>query len=585
VTHGPTLGRLGSEHVGVWIRTKTPTSFIVRYGTTEDSLDLRSKGGKTELRKDNTGWLLVSGLESNTRYFYRVYTGPDLAIEGPEGTFKTLPADDDYRDESVNPKGLFNFQFEFACGNQQQGTGPEPVDQPVYDTMLREISNEIHFSILNGDWLYERHREFSPEQWADQVGIPDSQIPEILQIVPHLAGVWENYKSYLNRGQSLSKWQRNMPSFFVLDDHELLDDIRGAGSPGFRDHRAVYRDIGVRGWYDYLGWSNPNNFSQDIFFGEGGMTEGSDLLRDEQADFRNLDLELAATLHVHWGGDTAYRREKRYDGVGGRPNAGVYEIKEIVDRNTLRINPPARASATVPYSVGRRNYFEMNSSNCAFFFLDTRSHRQIPIQAQPDKPGQSILGQGQKSWLKSAMDSSKADFLFVVSSVNFLVPHILDVGGRPGPDKWTGQHDSWTGFPRERKEMLDFWNELGKPVFLLTGDLHASFAVKITETVWEFASGAHTSGTARAASGGDYPASGPFTYQGMSGEIRWSTHRRSDSRGRQPIYCVVQVNNTYSSPTEENPSRHAVFPKPQVVFQFLDGYTGKLLYAEAVAAK
>ena len=29
----------------------------------------------------------------------------------------------------------------------------------------------------------------------------------------------------------------------------------------------------------------------------------------------------------------------------------------------------------------------------------------------------------------------------------------------------------------------------GKPVFILTADLHNSFAIKVTDRVWEFASG------------------------------------------------------------------------------------------------
>ena len=43
--------------------------------------------------------------------------------------------------------------------------------------------------------------------------------------------------------------------------------------------------------------------------------------------------------------------------------------------------------------------------------------------------------------------------------------------------------DSWTAFLHERERLIDFWDGLGKPVFVLTGDLHNSFAVQVSERV------------------------------------------------------------------------------------------------------
>ena len=124
-------------------------------------------------------------------------------------------------------------------------------------------------------------------------------MPEILRIAPTLAGVWENYKVYLDRGRNLAHYHRNVPTFFTFDDHEVLNDVWGAGSPGLRDRRAAFRDIGVQAWYDYLAWSNPVAFSQGIRFGRAEMKAGSDVLTDREANFADLDLEQAATLHVH----------------------------------------------------------------------------------------------------------------------------------------------------------------------------------------------------------------------------------------------------------------------------------------------
>ena len=43
----------------------------------------------------------------------------------------------------------------------------------------------------------------------------------------------------------------------------------------------------------------------------------------------------------------------------------------------------------------------------------------------------SLLGEKQKQWLVEEMRKSDADFFFVVSSVNFMVPHVgPGAGGR-----------------------------------------------------------------------------------------------------------------------------------------------------------
>ena len=70
-------------------------------------------------------------------------------------------------DPKWNPDGLFNFSFEFACGNNQiprYGLGPQ---LPTYQTMMKTgVAEDINFAILNGDWLYEIRRDYNAMQWA-----------------------------------------------------------------------------------------------------------------------------------------------------------------------------------------------------------------------------------------------------------------------------------------------------------------------------------------------------------------------------------------------------------------------------------
>ena len=590
ITHGPMLGRVGAHQIGVWARTARPSSFLVRYGTSPDQLTTYSEPIETTLGRDNTGWGVVTGLEASTEYFYQVVTSrQDDANPLHSGSFRTLPDPAALQHAEVNPRGDFNFSFEFACGNNQnpaQGLGH---GLPTYNQMLANVKDKVDFAVLNGDWLYEEKRDYSPAQWLGQVGAAEDETPRLLQLAPTITGVWENYKLYLSRAPNLSEWHREVPSYYTFDDHELLNDIYGTGTAGYKHRRTVFRDIGVEAWYHYLGWSNPELFTQGIHFGRTSYSAASDILEDPEADFTAIDLEQAANLHVHWGGPTAAVNDNSLDAEEGDPNAGVYDIVEILDKTKLRVTPPFRADGTQSYSIGRRSYSKMRVSNSDIFFLDTRSHRDMHDVKNPQGPGLSMIGTRQREWLMKEMKESDAEIFFVFSSVNFMIPH---VGGTPGPGGFVAdianKDEAWTVFLEDRERLIRFWDSLGKPVFVLTGDLHNSFAIKITDRVWEFASGPHNSRNHTASSEAGRPANGAFEWHGRKSEIRWSTYIRDDvpaELSRQPVYTVVQVNNVFNNPLEKGKPRWVKFPRPQIVFQYYDGFTGNLLYAESILAK
>src|SRR5690606_16411448 len=155
---------------------------------------------------------------------------------------------------------------------------------------------------------------YSPEQWRSQVWQKSGADPHIVQTAPTIVGVWENYKHFLNQSQNLVRWHREIPSFYTFDDHEILNDVWGTGSAGLRDRRAVFRDIGVRAWDDYLGWSNPVSFKQKAHFGRAKVRAGDDVLVDSDADFTKLNLAEMSNLHIHWGGPTAAVNDNALDG-------------------------------------------------------------------------------------------------------------------------------------------------------------------------------------------------------------------------------------------------------------------------------
>lgn len=577
ITHGPILGRLSHDGVGVWVRTSRPARFMVTYRI-GSVCTAQSPLGETRLENDNTGWVHISGLEPNTTYDYEVELDSGYWMKG--GSFTTLPNEDQVRN-AHNPKGLFNFSFEFGCGNNQARRGTPGPSLPGFKTMYEMFKGKIHFQIMNGDWLYEELRMTPVEKWQRMNGVSNENIPRVVQIAPTIVGVWENYKLYLSRAKNLTKWHQNIPAFFVHDDHEIINDVGGTASPGWRDRKTVFRDIGVQAWRDYLGWSNPLSDPelQGILFGKVDMKKGNDVLVDMEADFSKLDLVKATTLLVHWATPNAGVWDASLnDKVGGHPAAGVYEIVEIIDKNRLKIYPASKADGkNVSFSIGMRNYYQMRVSSCHFFMLDCRGIRQVHDKKNPWKKGVSMIGPKQKAWLKEEMSKSDADFFFVVSSVNFTIPHV----GPGPPDK----DEAWTVYMDEREELINFWDGLGKPVFVLTGDLHNSFAIKITDRVWEFASGPHNSSNHLLEHEAGRQPNGDFEYNGRKVNIRWSSFFLNDVTIRSyPFFCVVQVNNVFNNPLKLGENRWVAYPQPHVIFKYYDGLNGELMYAEAIAA-
>ena len=185
ITHGPMLGRPGTDSMGIWIRTSEPGEFTVQTGLKDGKWDGPTIKGITRLDSDCTGWVELKKLKPRTKYNYRVITKDDESA--PTGTFSTLADNKIQANAEHNPEGLFNFSFEFACGNNQNplhGIGPS---LPTYTTMLKEIRDKVDFAILNGDWLYEEQREYPYNQWLKQVGISDAEAPHDVKIVPTIS--------------------------------------------------------------------------------------------------------------------------------------------------------------------------------------------------------------------------------------------------------------------------------------------------------------------------------------------------------------------------------------------------------------
>ncbi len=561
LSHGPMLGRPTATGIRVWVRTVEPMEFKVVYNTDLPlSANMKGVTGSTLAKKDNTGFVDIPSLKPNTRYYYGIVIDGHLAdtrmnFEPGFTHFRTLPDETVYRNATYNPDGLFNFTFATGYGNRQTSQGGKYGQCPAYPVMLREMGDTLRFFLMNGDYIYEECRT-----WDNR---------------PHTTDMFRaDYKSYMSRDTGMSEFLRYIPMLFTYDDHETFSDLEGTGEVGLGKGKWLYRDVSLGPWYEYAGWANFHGpHQQSIFWGEASVKAESDILEDDSADFTKLDPDKVSTIHLHEPGK----------------NAGVYELVEVVDAHRLKLRPAFKASETCQYSIGTYHYFDFKVSNCHFFVVDTRGQRTRYLPEKAHDPNRFILGEKQKQWLKDGVRKTDADFVFVVSSVSWMIYHTnFHVGGMKKLVAGRSvKEDGFTGAVHERDELLKCFDGLNKQVILLTGDLHNAFAVQISDNVWEFLIGPINSANHPIATAANPPYGGWFDSEGWKVKIKWVSgfpNEVSYFRLRHKYFCVVQVNNVMKSGMQNSEGLHWVeYDKPQVVVRVHDGYAGDLVYAEGIS--
>jgi len=566
ITHGPVLGRITEKSVTVWVRTKAvmPFEIVVSKSVPFDEAPVHK--GTTKSEQDFTGWVTVDKLAPNTRYFYAVKLLGEIvdiraSVDDPWPSFKTLPDKTSFA-HKYNPEGRFNFSFTVgSCQRQKSPTDTYGIyaNPPVFNTMWKRHREKLSFHIINGDYTYEETLDGNK------------------------TGLESNYKLYLDRGRSLNRFLRHVPMFTMFNDHEMTDNIDGAGEVGRGDGNYLVRDPAMQVWEYYANWANdiaPHH--APVRFGSADVKKGETILHDPNADFSTITTKQISTLHIgawYKGVKRPNRKER------GNFNTGVYRVGKVIDKHRLQVSPAFKSTAKSPYSIGTHRYFDRVIGNCHFIFLDTRSERtRFKGPDKANDPKEHILGDVQRKWFLDTAKNTAADFIFVVSGDPWVIFHsAFHVRGTDTKTKG----DGFAGYVHEREILLNALDEIQKPVLILTGDVHHPFAAQITDNVWEFLcspmnSAGHPLGTA-----GLPPLGGWFDSQGRKVKIKWCGGNPDNVhylRQRHSVYTVVNVNNIVRHGLNDGPGyQYLAFDEPQVVVRFHDGYTGDLLYAEGIS--
>jgi alkaline phosphatase D len=567
ITHGPILGGVTSTSVKIWIRTMESMPFEILLSERTPFDEAESFTGKTEPSQDFTGWVSAERLKPNTRYYYAVQLKGEIVdtrsgVDQPWPSFHTLPDETSYA-HAFNPEGRFNFSFSIgACQRQRSPTDTYGIyaNPPVFNTLWEKHRNKVAFHIVNGDYTYEETLDGAK------------------------TGLEDNYKLYLDRGLSLNRYLRHVPMMTLFNDHEVTDNIDGAGEVGRKNGNYLVRDPALAVWQYYANWANDSAPHRgDLRFGEAQLEKGSNVLVDSNADFSDLDLSQVSTLHIgpfYKGGGSSVALKDR----GGK-NAGVYRVEKVIDAHRLQISPPLEASNSAPYSIGTHHYFDRIIGNCHFVFLDTRSERsQFEGADHAFDPDSFVLGETQRNWFLDTVKDSPAEIIFVVSGDPWVIYHSsFHVKGTDTKTKG----DGFAGYVHERELLIEALDEIEKPVLILTGDVHHPFAAQITDNVWEFLCSPMNSANHPLGTAGLPPLGGWFDSQGRKVKIKWCGGYPDNVhylRQRHSIYTVIDVNNIVRAGRNDGPGyQFLAYDEPQVVVRFHDGYTGDLLYAEGIS--
>jgi alkaline phosphatase D len=166
-----------------------------------------------------------------------------------------------------------------------------------------------------------------------------------------------------------------------------------------------------------------------------------------------------------------YRRQRSVERllplIRTTPQLAVWDDHDFAYNDSDRTNPSKEAALALfkQYwanpSAGTAQtpgvFFSHSHGGVDFFFLDDRYHRDPT--ADPDGPARTMLGAGQKAWLKAALKASKAPFKVIINGVGWSFAE-------------TGS-DSWTSYRHERNEIFDYIRDARiEGVILLSGDTH-----------------------------------------------------------------------------------------------------------------
>lgn len=366
---------------------------------------------------DHTLRAKVTGLASDTFYWYRFVAGADMS---PVGRARTAPAATASRD--------MRFAW-FTCQDWSVNH---------WGALSLMLEEELDFTVHLGDYIYETvgadFQSGAVEPAHGKITLPDGML---LADGSTAARTLADYRSLYKTYRSDSRIQAvhgKFPLIAIWDDHEFSDDA-------WQDHQT-YTNANVQetsrrraanqAWAEYM----PVDFG-DVSFDLGNAAY------DNIRIYR--DFRFGQLLHLVMTDERLYRDD--------------HVVSEALIAQQTGADPVQDDS-----SVGARYFVPKD-------VLDTL---EGAFQASQGRLP-SMLGSTQTQWWKDTMKQSEALWKVWGNEVT-LNRMWVDLRTMPEPYQhiYVVNADCWDGFPSCRKELTGYLNSQGiRNVVAITGDLHA----------------------------------------------------------------------------------------------------------------
>ena len=345
---GPIIGGLSHDRANLWARASGPATLHAWIGSESDLSDARLVG-TTPLGalSGYAGMVTADGLESDNRYYYaltKTEHTPDPA-QGPYSSFRTAPD----KDSPI----AFAFGSCFCPGDEHGGR--------IFKSLSERIKpDDLRFVLMLGDQIY-----------ADKPHC--HKINKIATTLKDYRAVYEYAWSRPNFQALLAE----LPTFMILDDHEVDDDWAWLDA----DRERAQIPWRNRFWRWLVGRSLPERTLPRV--------------------------RVQNALQAYW----------EHQGMHAPP---PLRIPQPNVSGQFRMDSDDSGSLAYKFDFG----------DAAFFVLDTRTRR---VRSRKEH---QMLGENQwaafEAWLQHVKD--RKTFKFVVTSSSMLGDFIVDLAR----DRWSG---------------------------------------------------------------------------------------------------------------------------------------------------